>query len=657
MNTVPFHLKFFLLLISILWITSSNIFAQCGETILISCGTSLTGEYCYGNNEDCEITFCPEISGGVITFSIDTGVVEAFSDQFHIYYGSTTGDPNISLSGTLTGNSITSPVPDDCLTIQIISDAFFSCATGEINENIDYTVSCEMTCPFIADFMMSNDEICPMEVISLEAVDTSETITYTWDFGDGNTATGASVEHTFSTSGGKIVALTATLDGCTQTTKQFVKVAPIPEILTEVQGELIGDELLSACPKDSILITANVLAGTIWTPMPLSQIDTSIVIDSLNWGMISSSVVIEIDNTLSIIEEITEIEFCIEMIHDWFTDAEIIVQSPDETEVMLLEYEDWTLGRIYLNGIYCFSMNAEKIMLESLDSLLDDTLPPGNYLPAENFDALIGSPINGTWTFTFNDYFPSVDDGVVYNISFSATNIEPLADTIMVDIADVAINGPTEMTWTIIDSTYQYIGEMPEESGLYTYTITITDDFECIYEENIDIEVLPYSNEICPRECPLVAIDTITFEVCQGELIELPTGDFIKVDSILILPDISIGLMDNGCDSLVTFEIIVITHDSCHYTSLNNIEHNEVTIYPNPAKEKTALTIHLLDNAIVSISIYDLIGKRIQTIIEEQKVGTGFQQFLIETHVYTQGIYFAHLTINDEQIVKKIIVE
>lgn len=658
MNIFPFYLKEFLLLTTLLWMANGTTFAQCGESIPITCGTPLTGEYCYGNDDNCVITFCPEDEGGVITLRIDTGAVEVTYDNFNIYFGNTaTENPDIVLTGTLTGNSITSLEPDSCLTIQIVSDWITSCETGEIDSNIEYTVSCEIPCTPAADFVVSSDEVCLMEVVSFEVVDASEMATYLWDFGDGNTANGASVEHSFSTSGGQLVSLTATVNGCTKTTTQFIKVAPIPEILTKVQGELIGDGILSVCPKDSIMITANVFAGEIWTP--IAQVDTSMAIDSVSWGSGGATVAMEIENSFGIIGDSTEIEFCIEMTHEWFTDSEIIVQSPNGTEITLLEYDDWTLGDINLYGIYCFSMDAEETMLEATDSLQGAaTLIAGNYLPYENFDDLIGNPIDGTWTFIFNDYFPAIDDGIIYNVSFNLEGIETLVDTLIVDIADVAINGPSEMDWTTIDSTYQYTGEMPEESGMYTYTITVTDDFGCIYEEVFEIEVLPYSNEICPPECPLFATDTVTFEICKDELIELPTGDFIKVDTSLVFPDISIGLMDtNGCDSLVTFEIIAITNDSCLKTSLPNLEQNNVAIYPNPTKEKTALTIHLLENATVSLSIYDITGKRVQTIVEEQKVGSGFQQFLIETNAYTQGIYFAHLKINDEQIVKKIIVE
>ncbi len=69
----------------------------------------------------------------------------------------------------------------------------------------------------------------------------------TWDFGDGTTATGASVKHAFDFGGDKVVTLTATNpnNGCTSTASvAFFLLGPLPVELAYFYGEATEDKVV-----------------------------------------------------------------------------------------------------------------------------------------------------------------------------------------------------------------------------------------------------------------------------------------------------------------------------------------------------------------------------------------------------------------------------
>jgi len=112
-----------------------------------SCGSD-TGNYtyCYNNNDNIVVTFCPDTPGdGITSMSIEilSGALEAFFDGLIIYNGDNTGAPILYdyFFGGIVGTVVTATGPTGCLTFQIFSDGSVSCGNGNFNP-IEISVSC-----------------------------------------------------------------------------------------------------------------------------------------------------------------------------------------------------------------------------------------------------------------------------------------------------------------------------------------------------------------------------------------------------------------------------------------------------------------------------------------------------------------------------------
>ena len=517
MNAYSFTLKHIIILLCLGFLTNQTLLSQCGETFAVECGNPLSGSYCYDNNDNCIITFCPDTPGAFAVLTVDVGVVEVSYDQFNVYFGnSASGNPDIGLTGTVTGNVITSQSPDGCITIQVLSDVVASCATGEISSDIQYTVSCEIPCvPPNASFTVNSEQQCAAAAmgnngpISFDASGSSGAASYEWNFGDGTTGSGVTIDHTFPDGGGYLVVLTTNPAGedCPSMTEAFIQIASPPSSGLNIQGEWVDQDAGTFCPGGGIAIISNPIAAPEWTPVPL-DVSAELGSGGEDWGLETGvTVTIEVEATPgSTVADGSEMEVCLDMSHEWFTDTEIILQCPDGTQVTLLEYEDWTLGNVDLNGnTYCFTMSASQTMLEAQSSLTGPVLPDGDYLPFEDFDVFTGCPFDGTWTLIFNDYFPTIDDGNVTDavISFGSGELSLLVEPFEVGIASVAVElDGANIEWTNTGTSYQYINAVPEAPGDYTYTVVVTDDFGCTYEEYVNVTVLSFDEAECVQPCP-----------------------------------------------------------------------------------------------------------------------------------------------------------
>jgi gliding motility-associated-like protein len=117
---------------------------------LASCGDDAGSySYCYDNNENYSVTYCPDAPGDGVTFmqiSITSGGVEDFWDDFIVFDGNSVGSPELAgfnwpLSGDLSGLSFTATNGSGCLTMQIIGDITNSCGDGS-EAPLNYTVNC-----------------------------------------------------------------------------------------------------------------------------------------------------------------------------------------------------------------------------------------------------------------------------------------------------------------------------------------------------------------------------------------------------------------------------------------------------------------------------------------------------------------------------------
>lgn len=84
------------------------------------------------------------------------------------------------------------------------------------------------------------------------------------------------------------------------------------------------------------------------------------------------------------------------------------------------------------------------------------------------------------------------------------------------------------------------------------------------------------------------------------------------------------------------------------------LENGGFEVYPNPSNEKAFINFSLLKSEFVTIKLYDLIGKEIQTI-ENKQLGGGEHTYTISNKDLPNGIYMIKLMVGNEIQTKKLV--
>ncbi|MCT4630435.1 choice-of-anchor L domain-containing protein, partial [Winogradskyella sp.] len=190
----------------------------------------------YGNDENFTTTICPQNADEFIILNFTEFSTQLNADIITIYDGDDTTAPLVgAFSGIASpGNIVASAAnTSGCLTITFTSNG--SGNTTGWEADIICAVSCQTITPSVATVPIETSpnvlEILPGETVDFTGSATfsvdGANATYSWNFGDGNTATGAMASNTFNATGTYAVTLTVQDDnplGCQETTTFFVNV-------------------------------------------------------------------------------------------------------------------------------------------------------------------------------------------------------------------------------------------------------------------------------------------------------------------------------------------------------------------------------------------------------------------------------------------------
>jgi hypothetical protein len=150
--------------------------------------------------------------------------------------------------------------------------------------------------------------------------------------------------------------------------------------------------------------------------------------------------------TFDAVSDITSL--CVTMEHSWIRDLEITLEAPNGARVRLQRFLGQEGGEIYLgqandcddDGVpspgtgarYCWTPTATRQAMldyangggamDAAPSCLGfgdvEMMPPGDYGAADDWSALIGTPLNGDWTLSVTDLWP-IDNGYIFDWSIS----------------------------------------------------------------------------------------------------------------------------------------------------------------------------------------------------------------------------------------------
>jgi gliding motility-associated-like protein len=569
--------------------TVYNMGTSNGQTITTCSGTfvdagGVTGNY--ANNLNQRITFCSAGGANPSHIQLDFSRIEIGDDGICFYDGPNTAAPQISCLGAGGQNPPGGPFlirasavnPSGCITVTFTSNA------ATTDNGWTASVSCVASCQTILAELVSATpavnppptgyiDICQGSTVSFTGrgiypqsgfiyAHSDATSTFEWDFGDGSTATGLNVSHTYTTPCGYYAQLTIRDQfNCPNVNRinQRVRVAGKPRFTGT------GTSLGTICAGDTTPITA--VVGTVATKTctfttPLFSGDSLFLPDGVGTSYPTAINV----QTFAPGQTLTSIAgfqgICLNMEHSFMGDLTIRLRCPNMPAPGITLHASGGGSRFLgtpcdndsqasVRGTvsqYCFTptatatwTNGPTVAVTSsppCSVTTGNSLVAGNYAPDQGgaaivpnpLNSLVGCPLNGQWILTFIDNL-AIDNGYLssWQMNF-APNLFPLVETFTPTIVS--------QNWlpdpSIISAVGQNISVSPTCAGVRTFRYTATDNFGCSYDTTVTLTVLPRNSPTC-RTCNGFAVQPIAdASVCANTPVVLnapTTGGLGQVSS------------------------------------------------------------------------------------------------------------------------------
>lgn len=488
--------------------------------------------YCYGNNENTVLTYCPDdpVTQTIVVklndYDFENGI-----DGIIIYDGSGTGGTELAqITGA--GNSGFSYIGtrqsdggDGCVTLNIVSNGSLSCATGSFGPT-DWDVFCQTQCtPPVAALTADVTAFCSTEAINQTTAvtvnfDASTSThgngtsfnTYEWDFGDGTTevTNTPTTSHTYANAGGYIASVVVTDDlACSSTN--------LADQLIQVSGAPTFNLSSDAPPGGVCEGTTFNLSGSqtpfSWTEPAQQPTAPPTELPDGTGQTFESSVVFNQFGNGDVIQDGANLTLTINMEHSYMGDLLMELVCPNGTRITLLSFMNNNMGNTNTGGAttstgppglgqdYTFSMSAATLF--NTATYDGQNMPSGSYRPDETFANLNGCPLNGKWTIEITDNF-NQDDGTL----FSWTLTLGAVDENKRSLESFSNTYPTT-TWS--GNGVSGTTATPDTDGTLPYTYTATDDFGCDYSGTLNVTVLASNDPACNSAPVITSASTTTF--------------------------------------------------------------------------------------------------------------------------------------------------
>jgi subtilisin-like proprotein convertase family protein len=586
----------------------------------------------YANNENLVFTICPENPGERTRLDFLEFTTQLSTDLMTIYDGDSVASPQL---GTFFGADSPGLVfastdnPSGCLTIKFVSNdsgnttgwaAEIYCLTPcqDITAQLDSTSPVANTEGFIEVCVGDNITFNGSGIFEVDGIGAS----YTWDLGDGNTASGQSVTTSYDIPGVYLVDLqirdTNTDNfgqGCPDTNiiNQIVRVSGAPDFT----GTQANDATL--CFGESTTIEGLVTPLNLIYNCPPPESDETFLPDG-NGAAYTTCINVTCFDPTAVLTDLSQLaDICINIEHSYSGDLNIKIIAPNGQEANLFEQAG---GGTYFGGAnddgsnipgegadYCFSMSASTLLLDA-NTILAGTNPPsqswepGSYLPVDSFDALLGSPLNGEWCIEIIDNL-GLDTCYIFSWELNFDSSLALEDF---TFSPVIVSQSWDPSPSITETNGSIITVAPNTSGDYCYTYRTIDLFGCEYTELVCINV---ADENQPPITYFADTDDDGFGDPDNSIVEcssiLPEGysannldcddtnDLLNPDAV----DDEGNNIDENCDGI---DGVLLSVDAF-------LEKN-VFIQPNPFNESVIINLpQTLTGLSLEVIIYDLNGR------------------------------------------------
>lgn len=517
----------------------------CSGTFVDSGGEAAT----YSGNQSFTYTICPENAGQLVQLEFTAFATQTGADIMTIYNAADTLDPATSL-GDFSGDAAADSPQTVIATVDNTSGCLTIVFTSNAGVNLDgwaANISCLEPCQEITAVLESSDPspnaegeivICVGGTVDFEgsgvfSIDPTGA-TYSWSFGNDTNADGTNVTATYDTPGIYVVDLVVMDDnpiGCSNlnSISQVVRVAP--------EIEFTGTQAAQTqiCYGESTTIEGVATIPQFDDCAP-EIFDETWLEDTQSTGLgtsYNSTITVDCYGAGQLLTDVSQIlDFCVNIEHSFIGDLDIYLIAPNGAEVYFLQYGDGVDPGTSLgipdeadNGNpgtgwdYCFSPTATQSMNDVTGV---NTIPEGTYAPlaTSSFDNLLGTPLNGNWTFVVVDSW-AFDDGTLFswNLNFDPDIFPP---------SNIIVSETWDADSTIINTTDTTITVQPPTEGPFCYTFRAVDDFGCEYSTEVCVEVLPEFIYAAPNDLFVCNTGTTlgVFNLTENDaIISAPTPD------------------------------------------------------------------------------------------------------------------------------------
>lgn len=517
----------------------------CSGTFVDSGGEAAT----YSGNQSFTYTICPENAGQLVQLEFTAFATQTGADIMTIYNAADTLDPATSL-GDFSGDAAADSPQTVIATVDNTSGCLTIVFTSNAGVNLDgwaANISCFEPCQEITAVLESSDPspnaegeivICVGGTVDFEgsgvfSIDPTGA-TYSWSFGNDTNADGTNVTATYDTPGIYVVDLVVMDDnpiGCSNlnSISQVVRVAP--------EIEFTGTQAAQTqiCYGESTTIEGVATIPQFDDCAP-EIFDETWLEDTQSTGLgtsYNSTITVDCYGAGQLLTDVSQIlDFCVNIEHSFIGDLDIYLIAPNGAEVYFLQYGDGVDPGTSLgipdeadNGNpgtgwdYCFSPTATQSMNDVTGV---NTIPEGTYAPlaTSSFDNLLGTPLNGNWTFVVVDSW-AFDDGTLFswNLNFDPDIFPP---------SNIIVSETWDADSTIINTTDTTITVQPPTEGPFCYTFRAVDDFGCEYSTEVCVEVLPEFIYAAPNDLFVCNTGTTlgVFNLTENDaIISAPTPD------------------------------------------------------------------------------------------------------------------------------------
>ncbi|WP_187270911.1 proprotein convertase P-domain-containing protein [Neolewinella aurantiaca] len=527
------------------------------------------------NGTTHQITICSDDGGALSHIRVDFTELN-IDGELTVYGGDDTSAPVQTTinSGDSPGFNVTATQsnPTGCLTF-----VFTSTGTGA---GWSASISCVRSCQSIdgiittvpAQMPATNGyvDICPGDeiIFTAEGVYAENNLRYTqsdatsffsWNFQDGTIEEGfglTSISHIYDDPGGYLAQLTIRdADGCENSTRisQRVRVAPPPVFSSpdNLPSSLcVGEEVILTVGRDGSPNSIDYNPTPVEFSFNTSQSFTELTfLPDGNGSEYSSPLVFSNFNPGQTLGQASDlVRICATMEHSYLGDLDIWITCPDgsildlhrystsdDVQRQLLGQGDQDTNTPDPPGRYCWTATAPRTMAQHVSQFnigSDQTMPEIDYAAEESFNTLVGCPLNGEWALNIRDNLTN-DNGYIYEWSIEFVNsLYPNQETFVVPVNDFRFEDFDNFSFYGTDSVI-FAGQNP---GPNSIRIVSTDDYGCVYDTSVTINILPPYDPACANCGPLVDREVLDTSICLGES---------------FTPDV-IGAM--ATDTFITFE-------------------------------------------------------------------------------------------------------